>query len=121
MNQSIDMTNVQPEVTTITRVLMDCLGPNLVSAIGGAQHSSASGQWTEPNVDLPPDTIERLTTAYQAWQILETAGAGSVATHWFIGQNPLLDDIAPFIAIRDGQHDAVLNAVNVFIRHHWHA
>lgn len=115
------MTDAQPDAVIVARTLIDHLGPNIVSAIGGAQHSSTSSQWTGPDACMPADAAERLNTAYQAWQILDQAGAGAIAARWFIGQNPHLDDTAPFMAIRDGQHDAVLHAANTFIQHHWHA
>jgi hypothetical protein len=44
-----------------------------------------------------------------------------IARSWFIGANPLLDEVAPFMALREGESQKILRAAEAFISGAWSA
>jgi hypothetical protein len=53
--------------------------------------------------------------------MLADAESDHIARSWFIGANPLLDEVAPFMALREGESQKVLRAAEAFISGAWSA
>ena len=68
-----------------------------------------------------PEAEERLRTAHRTWFVLADAESDHIARSWFIGANPLVDEVAPFMALREGDGQRVLRAAEAFISGTWSA
>ncbi|MBX4378005.1 hypothetical protein K4H02_23405, partial [Mycobacterium tuberculosis] len=49
-----------------------------------------------------PEDVERLRIAYRAARLITARDTPAVAQAWFQGLNPVLDDRAPALLLRDG-------------------
>ena len=94
------------------------LGVTLVSALTGSDASDAAQRWLDSG-DIPPEAVERLLFSQETWNILTANEDSDTARAWFIGANPLLDAVAPVLAIRDGRFDQVERAALSFADGAW--
>lgn len=109
---------MQTDVHELVRGLNHHLGATMVAALSGSRDSKLPYRWVEPTV---PNTEaqERLRFAHQIWTMLAEAESDDIARTWFRGTNPVLGEVSPVIAIRDGRYAAVAGAANSFIAGNW--
>lgn len=107
---------IRLEIREIARRLNTSLGGALVSALAGAKDVKASHKWAKEGGPEPrPETVKRLTFAYEQWQKVAEAEGEHVARVWFIGANPWLDYDTPINAIREGHYRQVSVAAQALI------
>ncbi|MGC4934399.1 hypothetical protein ACLQ3C_12030 [Gordonia sp. DT30] len=91
----------QPELVAALR---DLLGARLVAYLGRVKETRAVRQWAEGTRTIAnPEDVERLRIAYRAARLIAARDTTAVAQAWFQGLNPVLDDRAPALLLRDGE------------------
>jgi hypothetical protein len=106
----------------VVRRLNGHLGATLVAALAGVRDAKLPYRWAKPDGPTPnADAEVRLVAAHRVWLMLSDAESEHVARSWFIGANPLLDEIAPFMVLRDGNPTQVVRAAEAFIDGTWSA
>lgn len=61
-------------------------------------------QWSDGTRTIAnPDDVGRLRIAYRAARLITEHDTHAVAQAWFQGLNPVLDDRAPALLLRDGE------------------
>jgi hypothetical protein len=69
---------------------------------------------------MPGDEAQqRLQTAFRIWIALTDSESEHVARAWFIGANPLLDEVAPVMALREGSIRETVRASEAFVEGAW--
>lgn len=112
---------VRLPVNELVRRLNTHLGATLVATLAGSKDSKLPYRWAKPDGPMPSQAArERLMVAHRIWQVLADAESEYVARTWFIGNNPLLDETPPVIAIREGQLADALHAAEAFVTGTWH-
>ena len=110
------------DIHELVRRLNSHLGATIVAALAGVRDSKLPYRWAKPDGPTPnPETEERLRAAHRTWLMLADAESDHTARSWFIGANPLLDEVAPFMALREGESQKVLRAAEAFISGAWSA
>jgi hypothetical protein len=61
------------------------------------------------------DAQARLLQAYRVWRMIADSETDHVARAWFVGANPRLDEIQPFMAIREDRLAEVMAAAQAFV------
>ena len=97
----------------------DALGARLVAYLGRVSETRAVRQWADGTRTIAnPEDVERLRIAYRAARLITERDTPAVAQAWFQGLNPVLDDRAPALLLRDGEladvGPQVLNAARQF-------
>lgn len=106
-------------VPELVSQLVSQLGPTIVAAIAGARDRQLPGQWSIDNGMSPePASLRRLHAAHQIWCAVAAVGGRDIARAWFLGSNPRLNEVPPYLAIRDGEFDEVRSAAGAFIEAH---
>jgi hypothetical protein len=59
--------------------------------------------------------LARLQVAHRTWVALATAEGEDVARAWFVGANPRLKEIPPYLVIRSGEFGKVVAAATAFV------
>ena len=107
---------IRMDIHDIVRELNAVLGPTLVAALSGSKDRKLPNRWAKADGPEPRDVFaNRLQFAHRQWSLLAAADGDHVARQWFIGGNPLLDEVTPITAIREDRHEAVARAVAAFI------
>ena len=100
----------------LARQLVSHLGPTLVAAIAGVRDRKLPHKWASAGGPTPRDAaMARLQIAHRAWVTLATAEGDDIARAWFIGANPRLDEVPPYLAIREGEFNKVMAAAAAFV------
>ncbi|MFC4604433.1 hypothetical protein [Rhodococcus kronopolitis] len=90
----------QAELVTELREL---LGAKLVAYLGKVKETRAVRQWADGTRTIGNDVdVERLRIAYRAARLVTERDTPQVAQAWFQGLNPILDDRAPALLLREG-------------------
>ncbi|GAF46869.1 hypothetical protein RW1_035_00120 [Rhodococcus wratislaviensis NBRC 100605] len=91
----------QAELVTALREL---LGAKLVAYLGRVKETRAVRQWADGTRTIGNDTdVERLRIAFRAARLITARGTPAVAQAWFQGLNPIFDDRAPALLLREGE------------------
>ena len=91
----------QPELVTALREL---LGVKLVAYLGRVKETRAVRQWADGTRTIGnASDVERLRIAYRAARLITDRDTPAVAQAWFQGLNPILDDRAPALLLREGE------------------
>ncbi|TRW46372.1 hypothetical protein [Georgenia yuyongxinii] len=110
----------EPPLHELVRLLNAHLGTTLVAALSGATVSTLAERWAVVDGLVPsPPEEERLRAAHRIWMQLAAAEGSDVARAWFIGTNPVLDGIAPVMALREGRTKDVQDAATAFTTGTW--
>ena len=79
------------------------LGAKLVAYLGRVKETRAVRQWADGSRAIAnPEDVERLRSAYRVARLITERDSAAVAQAWFQGLNPILDDRAPALLLRDG-------------------
>lgn len=91
----------QPELVTALREL---LGAKLLAYLGRVKETRAVRQWADGTRTIGNATdVERLRIAYRAARLITARDTPAVGQAWFQGLNPILDDRAPALLLREGE------------------
>jgi hypothetical protein len=106
----------QKDIRTIVRDLNAALGPTLVALLAGVKDRKLPSKWAKADGPEPrPESRKRLQTADRVWIYLTAAADEHVARSWFIGLNPMLDEITPLEALNAGRDRDVIYAATAFV------
>lgn len=84
--------------------LRDILGAQLLAYLGKVKETSAVRHWAEGSRSVgTSEDVERLRIAYCAARLIAEHDNAAVAQVWFQGLNPVLDDQAPALLLREGE------------------
>ncbi|NGP09035.1 hypothetical protein G6038_26880 [Rhodococcus sp. 14C212] len=98
-HQAARMSPVEP-----VTALRELLGARLVAHLGRGPETRAVRQWAEGTRAVGSDTdLARLRVAYRAARLICDCDSPMVAQAWFQGLNPILDDRAPALLLREGE------------------
>lgn len=107
---------IRLDVREVVRRLNAALGGTLVSALAGSADKKASHKWAKDGGPQPrPETVRRLSFAYEQWQKVSEAEGEHVARVWFIGANPWLGYDTPVNAIREERYKDVAVAAQALV------
>jgi hypothetical protein len=96
------------------------LGATVVAALAGVRDSKLPYRWAKAGGTTPnAGAIDRLQFAHRIWVELSDAESDHVARNWFVGSNPLLGEIPPYMALREGRTKETLEAAQGFINGSW--
>lgn len=110
------------ETDELVRRLNSHLGATVVAALAGVRDSKLPYRWAKPDGPTPnAEARARLMMAHRVWLLLSDAESDHVARSWFVGANPLLGEVAPFMALRAGDTQPVLLAAEAFTEGTWSA
>lgn len=110
------------ETDELVRRLNSHLGATVVAALAGVRDSKLPYRWAKPDGPTPNAAARaRLMMAHRVWLLLSDAESDHVARSWFVGANPLLGEVAPFMALRAGDTQPVLLAAEAFTEGTWSA
>lgn len=83
--------------------LRPLLGDRLVAYLGRVKETRAVRAWADGSRHIAGvETVERLRIAYRIARMICDQDSPEVVQAWMQGLNPLLDDRAPALLIRDG-------------------
>lgn len=108
------------DIHEVVRRLNSHMGATMVAALAGSRDSKLPYKWaksTVPNAEAQ----QRLRFAHRIWKILADAESDHVARTWLRGTNPVLGEVSPVIAIREGRFAAVAGAADSFVSGNWSA
>lgn len=116
------MSQNEPTVQAVIRLLTDWLGPGLMGEMCGMQGAVPLKKWL-----VQPPTFEeesKLRTGYEAFQIIRRAEGVDLARAWMVGMNPHLDnhsecrtsDGNPLTEIGLGYGTEVLAAARAYVQ-----
>lgn len=107
---------IRLDIRETTRRLNAALGGTLVSSLAGSKDLKISHRWAKEDGPNPrPESVKRLSFAYQMWQHVADAEGEHVARVWFIGANPWLEYDTPINGIREGRYKEVVNAAQALV------
>ncbi|WP_232491369.1 hypothetical protein [Mycobacterium dioxanotrophicus] len=100
----------------LARELLDHLGPTVVAALSQVRNRKQPYKWAIDDGPRPRiESLQRLQVAHRAWWTIAESEGDEVARAWFIGANPRLDEVPPYMAIREGRFSEVLAAADEFV------
>ncbi len=103
-------------VSELARSLQDLLTRQLATQIAGVKDGKTITRWVNGEItEIRNFEVEqRLRTAYEIAQILLISEDPATVKTWFIGLNPLLDDVSPVEALGTGQLKETVIAAKAF-------
>lgn len=111
---------IRLEIHEVVRRLNTHLGATMVAALAGSRDSKLPYKWAKTTV--PNDTAEqRIRLAHRLWRMISDAEPHHIARAWLRGANPVLGEVSPVMAIREGRFAEVVAAANAFIEGAWSA
>lgn len=104
------------DIHELVRQLNSHLGPTLVAVAAGVKDRKLPNKWAKADGPQPgAERYARLLYTHRTWSLVSAAEGDHVARAWFIGANPLLDEITPIEAIRNDLRREVSAAASAFI------
>lgn len=111
---------IRLDIHEVVRRLNSHLGATMVAALSGSRDSKLPYKWAKTTV--PNDNAEqRIRLAHRLWRMIADAESDHIARAWFRGANPVLGEVSPTIAIREGRFTEVVSAANAFVDGSWSA
>jgi hypothetical protein len=99
----------------IARFLQEALGQKLVAYIAAVSSPRTVARWVAGEREPGPEAEQRLRAAFYIFRLLSEVESSHVVRAWFAGLNPLLDEVAPATAIRDGAMQDAVAAAKAFV------
>lgn len=88
----------------LVAALRPMLGDRLVAYLGRVKETRAVRGWADGTRNISgAETLERLRLAYRISRMICERDSHQVVQAWMQGLNPLLDDRAPAVLLRDGE------------------
>lgn len=111
---------IRLDIHEVVRRLNSHLGATMVAALAGSRDSKLPYKWaktTVPNTDAE----QRIRLAHRLWRVIADAESDHIARAWFRGANPVLGEVSPVIALREGRFAEVVAAATAFVEGAWSA
>jgi hypothetical protein len=113
---------IRMNIHEVANQLVGHLGATLVATLAGVSDRKLPYRWAKPDGPMPGDEAQqRLQAAHRIWLVLANSESEHVVRAWFIGANPVLDEIPPVMALRAGELRKALKAAEAFVNGTWHA
>ena len=91
------------DAPVLVKELRARLGARFVAYLAGVRETRAVNQWADGEREIrSQDTVNRLRFTYQVLLLLTARDDDAVASAWFMGLNPELDDRSPARLLREG-------------------
>lgn len=114
MSQAVELHRkaIKADLQTMASTLVEVLGRALVAGIVGIRNPKTISRWANGDVTSVRDRYseERLIATYQVVSHLKEDFGNDTIRAFMLGMNPVLNDEAPAIALRDGDFKGALNA-----------
>jgi hypothetical protein len=108
------------EVRDIVMQLNKGLGATLVATLANVRDPKLPYRWARIDGPTPGDESQkRLRAAHDAWNMIEKTKGEKEAKVWFTSENPLFDEDAPVMALREGRLKEVVNAADAYKNANW--
>lgn len=103
-------------VREVATLLHEVLSRRLTAYIAGVRDAKTVTRWVSGEIGDVRDyeAEQRLRTTYEIVQMLLLEESPRTVRAWFIGLDPLLDDVSPAEAIREGRLKEALSAARAF-------
>lgn len=101
---------IKMDIDQIAHNLINHLGPTLVALLANVKDRKLPYRWARREGRPTAESTRRLIAAHRAWLQVSAADSDHVARLWFVGENPLLDEVSPIEALREGRITDVLRA-----------
>lgn len=106
--------SVQLAIEDVAGALQQHMGQALLAVVVGKNVRTVA-RWSA-GAARPVSADEKLLRdAYQVLELVLTVEESLVARAWFMGMNPLLDDMSPVEALAGGQARLVLAAARAYV------
>jgi len=110
------------DIHELTRRLNNHLGATAVAILAGSRDSKLPYRWAKDSGPVPNDSAQnRLRTAHRVWGMIADAESDHTARAWFVGLNPLLNEVSPLMALREDKLKDVIDAAKAFLAGTWTA
>lgn len=108
---------IQADLKTMASTLIDVLGRPIVAGIVGIRNPKTITRWATGDVASVRDRYseERLVATYQVIDLLLEEYEAETIRSFMLGMNPVIDDEAPAIALRDGNFKGAMAAARNFL------
>lgn len=109
--------SIEADLKTMASTLVDVLGRSLVAGIVGIRNPKTVSRWASGEVASVRDRYseERLIASFQVVSLLQQEYGNDTIRAFLLGMNPVLDDEAPAIALRDGNFKGAMAAARNFL------
>jgi len=97
--------------------LREVLGARLVAYLSGLSSTAELSQWTAGMAEPPAEVSRRLRCAFYVTGLLKEREGDVTIQSWFQGMNPLLEDEAPAMLLREAEIGDAIHMVTVAARH----
>ena len=119
MSTAIDLhrKTVNADLQTMASTLVKVMGRALIAGIVGIRNPKTISRWANGDVTSVRDRYseERLIATYQVVSLLQEDYGKDTIRAFMLGMNPVLNDEAPAIALRDGNFKGAMNAARNFL------
>lgn len=119
MSQAIEAHRkaVDADLQTMASTLVEVMGRALVAGMVGIRNPKTISRWASGEVTSVRDRYseERLIAAYQVVSLLHEDYGSDTIRAFMLGMNPVLNDEAPAIALRDGDFKGAMSAARNFL------
>lgn len=106
--------SVKIDLPKIVQFLIENLGTALTAFMADADRKTVQ-RWAEGQAPRGDQPERRLRSAFQIFQLVQTAESPRTVRAWFIGMNPQLDDLSPAEGIAADRERDVLAAARAFL------
>jgi hypothetical protein len=106
---------VEADIADIAGFLSENFGQKMVAYLADVSDPKTVSRWASGEQKPRHAAEERLRSAYQAFQLLQSADSPHTVRAWFIGLNPQLKDHSPARAVREGLNHQVIVAAKSFM------
>lgn len=107
---------INADLETMASTLVQVLGRPIVAGIVGIRNPKTISRWANGQVTSVRDRYseERLIATYQVIHLLQEDFGSDTIRAFMLGMNPVLNDEAPAIALRDGNFKGAMDAARNF-------
>lgn len=108
---------IQADLQTMASTLVDVMGRAVVAGIVGIRNPKTVSRWANGEVTSVRDRYseERLLATYQVVSFLQEDFDKDTIRAFMFGMNPVLDDEAPAIALKEGDFRGAMAAARNFV------
>lgn len=113
---------IMAPINELAGLLEQLLSRRITAYTVGVKDAKTIARWAQgaagPDSEIrDPEVEKRLRTTYEIAQLLLQFDGPRTVKAWFIGPNPLLEDVSPSEVIREGRLKDALAAARSFIVH----
>lgn len=96
-------------------LLREVLTPKMAAYVTGVESTKTVARWARGEThEIRPESEARLRAAYGIVRLLAHFDGTATIRGWFLGMNPLLDDVSPAELLRAGEVGRVRAAALAF-------